>query len=131
VDRTATRYLNLVEATTAGGLGEGQAHSVVVMDMAIERALANRGALGMYCNSLMVNKAVFDRLPANPPCPVGGDHRRYGEDGSRPVTRRGMELRELAADSGGADAGAGAAARLAERGLYGPGEPAPLPHCQP
>jgi hypothetical protein len=70
VDRTATRYLDLVEATTAGGLGEGQAYSVDVMDMAIERALANRGALGMYCNSLMVNKAVFGRLPEKPPAPL-------------------------------------------------------------
>jgi hypothetical protein len=40
------------------------------MDMSIERALANRGALGMYCNSLMVNKALFDRLPENPPAPL-------------------------------------------------------------
>jgi hypothetical protein len=76
VDHTATRYLNLVDAdragpyATAGGLGEGQAYSVEVMDMAIERALANRGALGMYCNSLMVNKALFDRLPDNPPAPL-------------------------------------------------------------
>jgi hypothetical protein len=40
------------------------------MNMAIERALANRGALGMYCNSLMVNKALFERLPDNPPAPL-------------------------------------------------------------
>ena len=40
------------------------------MDAAIERALANRGALGMYCNSLMVNKALFNRLPENPPAPL-------------------------------------------------------------
>jgi hypothetical protein len=70
VDRTATSYLNLVDAATAGGLGEGQTYSVDVMDVAIERALANRGALGMYCNSLMVNKAIFDRLPENPPAPL-------------------------------------------------------------
>jgi hypothetical protein len=70
VDRTATSYLNLVDAATAGGLGEGQVYSIDVMDVAIERALANRGALGMYCNSLMVNKAIFDRLPDNPPAPL-------------------------------------------------------------
>jgi hypothetical protein len=52
-----TSYLNLVDAGHGRGLGEGEAYSVDVMDMAIERALANRGALGMYCNSLMVNKA--------------------------------------------------------------------------
>lgn len=66
VDRTATNNLNLVDAVTAGGLGEGQAYSVDLMDRAIERALANRGALGMYCNRLMVNKAIFDRLPETP-----------------------------------------------------------------
>jgi hypothetical protein len=40
------------------------------MDTAVERALANRGALGMTCNSLMVNKALFGRLPENPPAPL-------------------------------------------------------------
>ncbi|NLF67110.1 MAG: hypothetical protein GX579_21180, partial [Chloroflexi bacterium] len=70
VDHTATSYLNLVDPATAGGLGEGEAYSVDVMDRAIERALANRGALGMYCNSLMVNKSVFGRLPENPPAPL-------------------------------------------------------------
>lgn len=70
VDHTTTRYLNLVDPATAGGLGAGQAYSVEVMDTAIERALANRGALGMYCNSLMVNKALFGWLPDNPPAPL-------------------------------------------------------------
>lgn len=67
VDRVETKYLNLVDAETAGKLGEGEVYTVEVMEAAIERALANRGALGMYCNSLMVNKALFGRLPENPP----------------------------------------------------------------
>jgi hypothetical protein len=70
VDRTATRYLNLVEPRRPVGSAKDRAYSVDVMDMAIERALANRGALGMYCNSLMVNKAVFGRLPEKPPAPL-------------------------------------------------------------
>jgi hypothetical protein len=55
---------------TAGGLGEGESYRVEVMDRAIDRAIANQGALGMYCNSLMLNKALFGRLPDNPPAPL-------------------------------------------------------------
>ncbi|MCL4267274.1 MAG: hypothetical protein KJ069_29115 [Anaerolineae bacterium] len=70
VDFTDTDYLGLVDQGTAGGLGEGEAYSVEVMAAAIERAIANQGALGMYCNSLMLNKALYGRLPANPPAPL-------------------------------------------------------------
>ncbi|MDT8307561.1 MAG: hypothetical protein RRC07_16630, partial [Anaerolineae bacterium] len=70
IDRVDTDYLNLVAPATAGGLGEGEVYSVEVMEAAIDRALANRGALGMTCNSLMVNKAVFGRLPEKPPAPL-------------------------------------------------------------
>jgi hypothetical protein len=45
-------------------------YSVEVMDMAVARAIANQGALGMYCNSLMLNKALYGRLPDNPPAPL-------------------------------------------------------------
>lgn len=55
---------------TAGGLGEGETYSVEVMEAAIGRAIANQGALGMYCNSLMLNKALYGRLPDNPPAPL-------------------------------------------------------------
>ncbi|MBK9052035.1 MAG: hypothetical protein IPL78_14335 [Chloroflexi bacterium] len=70
VDFTATDYLGLVDPATAGGLGEGETYSVDVMAAAMERAIANQGALGMYCNSLMLNKALFGRLPDNPPAPL-------------------------------------------------------------
>jgi hypothetical protein len=40
------------------------------MEAAISRAIANQGALGMYCNSLMLNKALYGRLPDNPPAPL-------------------------------------------------------------
>lgn len=70
VDFTATEYLGLVDQATAGGLGEGETYSVDVMAAALERAIANQGALGMYCNSLMLNKALFGRLPDNPPAPL-------------------------------------------------------------
>lgn len=52
------------------GLDEGESYRVEMMDGAIERAIANQGALGMYCNSLMLNKALFGRLPDNPPAPL-------------------------------------------------------------
>jgi hypothetical protein len=70
VDFANPDYLGLVNPETAGGLGEGEAYSVEVMEAAIARAIANQGALGMYCNSLMVNKALYGRLPDNPPAPL-------------------------------------------------------------
>jgi hypothetical protein len=69
-DQTAPAYLGLVDPATAGGIGEGSAYSVEVMDAAISRAIANQGALGLYCNSLMLNKALFGHLPENPPAPL-------------------------------------------------------------
>lgn len=70
VDFTDPRYLGLVDPATTIGVGEGEVYTVDMMDRASERALANQGALGMYCNSLMVNKAVYDRLPDKPPAPL-------------------------------------------------------------
>lgn len=70
IDHVEPHYLGLVDPTTAGGLGEGQTYTVGVMDAAIERAVANQGALGMYCNSLMVNKALYGQLPDSPPAPL-------------------------------------------------------------
>ncbi|MCZ7673837.1 MAG: hypothetical protein M5U34_45310 [Chloroflexi bacterium] len=70
VDFTDPAYLGLVDPETAGGLGEGEGYSVEVMETAVAQAIANQGALGMYCNSLMLNKALYGRLPANPPAPL-------------------------------------------------------------
>jgi hypothetical protein len=70
VDRTETDYLGLVDPETSGGLGEGEAYGVEVMERAVSRAVANQGALGMYCNALMLNKALYGRLPATPPAPL-------------------------------------------------------------
>jgi hypothetical protein len=70
VDFTDPEYLGLVDPETAGNLGEREAYSVEEMEAAIKRAIANQGALGMYCNSLMLNKALYGRLPDNPPAPL-------------------------------------------------------------
>lgn len=70
VDLTDPAYLGLVDADSAGGLGKGEAYSVEVMEAAIDRAVANKGALGMYCNALMLNKALYGRLPDHPPAPL-------------------------------------------------------------
>lgn len=70
VDFTDPEYLGLVNPETAGGLGRGEEYSVEVMEAAVERAIANQGALGMYCNSLMLNKALYGRLPRNAPAPL-------------------------------------------------------------
>ncbi len=70
VDFTETAYLGLVDPDSAGNLDAGEAYSVAVMKTAVEQAIANQGALGMYCNALMVNKALYGRLPDNPPAPL-------------------------------------------------------------
>ena len=70
IDTHEPTYQGLVDPSTAEVLGRGEAYSIEAMDWAIERSLANQGALGMYCNSLMVNKAVFADLPASPPAPL-------------------------------------------------------------
>jgi hypothetical protein len=67
VDFVETEYLGLVDPDSAGNLGVGEAYSVEVMETAVAQAIANQGALGMYCNSLMLNKALYGRLPDNPP----------------------------------------------------------------
>ena len=70
VDFTDPEYLGLVDPETAGGLGEGGVYNVEIMETAVSQAIANQGALGMYCNSLMLNKALYGRLPDNPPAPL-------------------------------------------------------------
>jgi len=70
VDFVETAYLGLVDPDSAGNLGADAVYSVDVMETAVAQAIANQGALGMYCNSLMLNKALYGRLPANPPAPL-------------------------------------------------------------
>lgn len=70
VDFTDPQYLGLVDVEASEGLGEGEAYSVEIMETAVAQAIANQGALGMYCNSLMLNKALYGRLPDNPPAPL-------------------------------------------------------------
>lgn len=70
VDFGETAYLGLVDPDSAGNLGAGEAYSVEVMETAVAQAIANQGALGMYCNSLMLNKALYGRLPDTPPAPL-------------------------------------------------------------
>ncbi|MCB8985808.1 MAG: hypothetical protein H6659_18415 [Ardenticatenaceae bacterium] len=70
VDFVETAYLGLVTPDSAGNLDAGEAYSVDVMETAVAQAIANQGALGMYCNSLMLNKALYGRLPDNPPAPL-------------------------------------------------------------
>jgi len=69
-DTLPREYLGLIDQATASGLGKGKPYSVEVMDETIERAKANAGGLGMYCNLLMLSKAVYGGLPKNPPAPL-------------------------------------------------------------
>jgi hypothetical protein len=70
VDHVQTEYLNLVVEDPDQASRVGQDYSVAAMDDAIARAQANQGALGMTCNTLMLDKAIFGRLPTNPPAPL-------------------------------------------------------------
>jgi hypothetical protein len=70
LDFTNPNYLNLVDPASGGGPGRAGPYSIAAMDAAIDQAIANQGALGLYCNSLMVNKALYGRLPDNPPAPL-------------------------------------------------------------
>lgn len=71
IDTIAVNYLNLVDPDTAGGLGEWlESYSVKGMDFTIARAIQNKGSLGMYCNSLILARALYNKLPANPPAPL-------------------------------------------------------------
>lgn len=61
---------SIVDPNSAGGVGEGEAYSVEVMEKAIERAQMNAGVVGLYCNSLMLHKALFGTLPEDAPAPL-------------------------------------------------------------
>jgi hypothetical protein len=67
VDRA---YLGLIDPESATGLGKGNPYSIAVMGETIERAKANAGGLGMYCNLLMLTKALYGGLPKHPPAPL-------------------------------------------------------------
>ena len=69
IDRTNTEYLGLIESQLATR-SSSSSYDTDAMDTAIQQAIANQGALGMYCNSLMLNKALFGRLPQHPPAPL-------------------------------------------------------------
>jgi hypothetical protein len=70
VDLSEVAYLGLVHPNSAERFSAGQTYSVKEMATAVKQAIANQGALGMYCNALMLNKALYGRLPNNPPAPL-------------------------------------------------------------
>ncbi len=63
-DTVQTVYQPGIDPATAGGLGEGRPYSIQGMVPTIRRAIANAGVLGMYCNALMVHKAITGETPA-------------------------------------------------------------------
>jgi hypothetical protein len=48
---------------SGGGLGEGDVYDVALMEAVVERAQANEGVLGLYCNYLMVQQAIHGQMP--------------------------------------------------------------------
>ncbi|MEP7284807.1 MAG: hypothetical protein ABI947_03445 [Chloroflexota bacterium] len=69
-DTVEREYLGLIDPNSATGLGKGKPYRIEVMDETLERAKANAGGLGMYCNMLMLSKALYGGLPNNPPAPL-------------------------------------------------------------
>lgn len=59
-----------IDPDSAGGIGEGEQYSPQVMEKVFERARINAGAVGLYCNALMLHKALFGTLPDDAPAPL-------------------------------------------------------------
>jgi hypothetical protein len=71
IDTIQPNYMGLVDPNTAGSLGEWfNDYSIGAMDSTIARARQNRGALGMYCNALLLARALYGVLPSQPPAPL-------------------------------------------------------------
>jgi hypothetical protein len=69
IDQHPVTYLNLVDEANTQTLDDNE-YSPAIMDSDIEQARANRGALGQFCNTLMLAKALYNRLPKTPPAPL-------------------------------------------------------------
>jgi hypothetical protein len=69
IDHQTVAYLNLVDEANTQTLDDIE-YSPAIMNSAIEQARANRGALGQFCNTLMLAKALYNRLPKTPPAPL-------------------------------------------------------------
>lgn len=67
IDRSNTHYRQVIDESTAGGLGEGQPYSIDLMQHTVERAVQNRAVLGCFCNLLMVLKGATGTLPETLP----------------------------------------------------------------
>ena len=63
IDKMNNTYLGLVDPSTINGLGKSETYSIHAMSATIKRVNENRGSLGMYCNLLMLWKALDDDLP--------------------------------------------------------------------
>ena len=71
IDTLTVNYLDLVDPETSGGLGEWLTdYSIEGMRFTMQRASQNRGALGLYCNTLLLARALYNQLPSTPPAPL-------------------------------------------------------------
>ena len=69
-DTVSVAYQKLIDPNAITKLPADTPYSIEVMTEAIQQSIQNQGVLGMYCNMIMVEKAVYDRLPENPPAPL-------------------------------------------------------------
>ena len=77
-----------IDPDSAGGVGEDEQHYLVsAMDKVHERAKMNAGVVGLYCNALMLHKAIFHTLPDDAPAPL--------EDVIDGAVKTGAELRVI------------------------------------
>ena len=68
IDTLQVEYLNLIDENIT--VGTNQSYSIAAMDSTIQRAIANKGILGLTCNVLMLAQALYGRLPQHPPAPL-------------------------------------------------------------
>ena len=59
-----------IDPDSAKGIGKGEEYSVDVMEQVFERARVNAGVVGLYCNALMLHKALFGTIPDDAPAPL-------------------------------------------------------------
>ncbi|MGB0383209.1 MAG: helix-hairpin-helix domain-containing protein, partial [Ardenticatenaceae bacterium] len=59
-----------IKEESASDIGQGEDYSVEAMEKVFERARINAGVVGLYCNSLMLHKAIFHTFPEDAPAPL-------------------------------------------------------------
>jgi hypothetical protein len=68
LDTLKVNYLGSIPPITLHE--ENATYTIESMNATLRQAETNTGALGLYCNVLMVTQAIYGRLPKQPPAPL-------------------------------------------------------------